>query len=99
MIRRKTNRRHMIADHHAQSAGRATLLARAVDGASRHAQAPLLFAVALRSLRVHESRSGAGGTISGTHTVWLASHPPGSRAVSDHRYSECDRLNCVGSLR
>jgi hypothetical protein len=32
VIRRKTNRRHMIADHHAQSAGRATPLVRAVDG-------------------------------------------------------------------
>jgi hypothetical protein len=32
MIKRKMNRRHMIADHHAQSAGRATPLVRAVDG-------------------------------------------------------------------
>ena len=31
VIRRNTNRRHMIGDHHRQSAGRATLLVRAVD--------------------------------------------------------------------
>ena len=31
VIRRNTNRRHMIADHHARTAGRATLLARAAD--------------------------------------------------------------------
>jgi hypothetical protein len=31
VIRRNTNRRHMIGDHHWQSAGRATLLVRAVD--------------------------------------------------------------------
>ena len=30
VIRRKTNRRHMTGDHHAQTAGRATLLVRAV---------------------------------------------------------------------
>ena len=29
---RKTNRRHMIGDHHGRTAGRATLLVRAVDG-------------------------------------------------------------------
>ena len=32
VIRRKTNRRHMIGDHHGRTAGRATLLVRAVDG-------------------------------------------------------------------
>jgi hypothetical protein len=32
MIRRNTNRRHMIDDHHAPNAWRATLLVRAVDG-------------------------------------------------------------------
>jgi hypothetical protein len=32
VIRRNTNRRHMIGDHHGQSAGRATLLVRAADG-------------------------------------------------------------------
>jgi hypothetical protein len=32
MIRRNTNRRHMISDHHGRSAGRATLLVRAADG-------------------------------------------------------------------
>ena len=32
VIRRKTNRRHMIGDHHGRAAGRATLLVRAVDG-------------------------------------------------------------------
>ena len=32
MIRRKTNRRHMIGDHHGWMAARATLLVRAVDG-------------------------------------------------------------------
>ena len=32
MIRRKTNRRHMTGDHHGQTAGMATLLARALDG-------------------------------------------------------------------
>jgi hypothetical protein len=31
VIRRKTNRRHMIGDHHGRTAGRATLLVRAVD--------------------------------------------------------------------
>ena len=31
VIRRKTNRRHRIADHHARPAGRATLLARAAE--------------------------------------------------------------------
>jgi hypothetical protein len=31
VIRRNTNRRHMISDHHGQSAGRATLLVRTVD--------------------------------------------------------------------
>jgi transposase InsO family protein len=31
VIRRNTNRRHMISDHHGQSVGRATLLVRAVD--------------------------------------------------------------------
>jgi hypothetical protein len=31
VIRRKTNRRHMTGEHHGQSAGRATLLVRAVD--------------------------------------------------------------------
>jgi hypothetical protein len=31
VIRRKTNRRHMIGDHHGRSAGRATLLVRAED--------------------------------------------------------------------
>ena len=31
VIRRNTNRRHMIGDHHGRSAGRATLLVRAVD--------------------------------------------------------------------
>jgi hypothetical protein len=31
VIRRNTNRRHMIADHHARSTERATLLVRAVD--------------------------------------------------------------------
>ena len=31
VIRRKTNRRHMIGDHHGRGAGRATLLVRAVD--------------------------------------------------------------------
>jgi hypothetical protein len=32
VIRRKTNRRHMTGDHHGQTAGMATLLARALDG-------------------------------------------------------------------
>jgi hypothetical protein len=32
VISRKTNRRHMIGDHHGRTAGRATLLVRAVDG-------------------------------------------------------------------
>ena len=32
VIRRKTNRRHMIGDHHGQTAGSATLLVRAMDG-------------------------------------------------------------------
>src|ERR1019366_6418199 len=32
MIRRNTNRRHMIDDHHGPSARRANLLVRAVDG-------------------------------------------------------------------
>ena len=32
VIRRNTNRRHMIGDHHGRMAGRATLLVRAVDG-------------------------------------------------------------------
>jgi len=32
IIRRNTNRRHMIGDHHGRSAGRATLLVRAADG-------------------------------------------------------------------
>jgi hypothetical protein len=31
VIRRKTNRRHMTVEHHGQSAGRATVLVRAVD--------------------------------------------------------------------
>ena len=31
VIRRKTNRRHMIGDHHGRAAGGATLLVRAVD--------------------------------------------------------------------
>ena len=31
MIRRKTNRRHMIGDHHGQAAGRATLQVTATD--------------------------------------------------------------------
>jgi hypothetical protein len=31
VIRRKTNRRHMTGEHHGQSAGRATVLVRAVD--------------------------------------------------------------------
>jgi hypothetical protein len=31
-MRRKANRRHMIGDHHGRTAGRATLLVRAVDG-------------------------------------------------------------------
>jgi hypothetical protein len=31
VIRRKTNRRHMIGDHHGRMTGRATLLVRAVD--------------------------------------------------------------------
>ena len=31
VIRRNTNRRHMIGDHHGRTAGRATLLVRAVD--------------------------------------------------------------------
>jgi len=31
VIRRKTNRRHMTGEHHRQSAGRATVLVRAVD--------------------------------------------------------------------
>jgi hypothetical protein len=31
MISRKTNRRHMTGDHHSRTAGRATLLVRAVD--------------------------------------------------------------------
>jgi hypothetical protein len=31
VIRRKTNRRHMIGDPHGRTAGRATLLVRAVD--------------------------------------------------------------------
>ena len=30
--RRKTNRRHMIGDHHGRTAGRATLLVKAADG-------------------------------------------------------------------
>jgi hypothetical protein len=32
VIRRKTNRRHMTGNHHGQTAGMATLLARALDG-------------------------------------------------------------------
>jgi len=32
VIRRKTNRRHMIGDHHGRTAGSATLLVRAMDG-------------------------------------------------------------------
>jgi hypothetical protein len=32
LIRRNTNRRHIIGDHHGRSAGRATLLVRAADG-------------------------------------------------------------------
>jgi hypothetical protein len=32
MIRRNTNRRHMIDDHHGPNAWRANLLVRAVDG-------------------------------------------------------------------
>jgi hypothetical protein len=32
MIRRKTNRRHIISDHHGRTAGSATLLVRAMDG-------------------------------------------------------------------
>jgi hypothetical protein len=32
MIRRNTNRRHMIDDHHRPSAGRANLLVKALDG-------------------------------------------------------------------
>jgi hypothetical protein len=32
VIRRNTNRRHIIGDHHGRSAGRATLLVRAADG-------------------------------------------------------------------
>jgi hypothetical protein len=39
VIRRKTNRRHMIGDHHGRASGRATLLVRAVDEIPRHAQA------------------------------------------------------------
>jgi uncharacterized protein (DUF2384 family) len=31
VIRRKTNRRHMIGDHHGRTARRATLLVRAMD--------------------------------------------------------------------
>jgi hypothetical protein len=31
VIRRNTNLRHMIGDHHARTAGRATMLVRAVD--------------------------------------------------------------------
>jgi hypothetical protein len=31
VIRRKTNRRHMIGDHHGRTAGGTTLLVRAVD--------------------------------------------------------------------
>jgi len=31
VIRRNTNRRHIIGDHHGRTAGRATLLVRAVD--------------------------------------------------------------------
>jgi hypothetical protein len=31
VIRRKTNRRHMIGDHHGRTAGRATLLVKAAD--------------------------------------------------------------------
>ena len=38
VIRRKTNRRHMISDHHGRTAGSATLLVRAADGILRHAQ-------------------------------------------------------------
>jgi hypothetical protein len=34
MIRRNTNRRHMIDDHHGPGAGRANLLVRAVVGFS-----------------------------------------------------------------
>jgi hypothetical protein len=41
VIRRKTNRRHMIGDHHGRTAGKATLLVRVVDENSRHAQAML----------------------------------------------------------
>jgi hypothetical protein len=37
VIRRKRNRRHMIGDHHGQTAGMAILLVRDVDGI-RHAQ-------------------------------------------------------------
>ena len=39
MIKRKTNRRHMIGDRHAQTAGSATLLVRAMDGIHAHAHA------------------------------------------------------------
>ena len=31
VIRRNTNRRHMVSDHHGQTTGRATLLVRAMD--------------------------------------------------------------------
>jgi hypothetical protein len=31
VIRRNTNRRHVTGDHHGRTAGRATLLVRAVD--------------------------------------------------------------------
>ena len=40
VIRRNTNRRHMIGDHHGRTAGRATLLVRAADeilGTHNHA--------------------------------------------------------------
>jgi hypothetical protein len=44
MIRRETNRRHMIGDHHGRTAGRATLLLRAMDeilGTHRLAAQPM----------------------------------------------------------
>jgi hypothetical protein len=52
VIRRKTNRRHMIGDHHGRTAGRATLLLRAMDeilGTHRGARAAVLGGYAPRS--------------------------------------------------
>jgi len=58
VVRRNRNRRHMTGDHRGQSAGRATLLVRAVDtilGTHRGAARPVT-AVALRSSAAADAR-------------------------------------------